>query len=156
MTGFLQHTAVMRAPCADCGSTDGAITTVNGQDTVRCAHCHRFCYNAPRTETGREQRTLRTRPQMPASQRARILLRDNATCVLCHRAEVALDVGHLISVCDGRALGLGDVDLFSDENLAAMCAACNSGLTSETVPLRIAAAVLMARLHNIRAGAGDE
>ena len=135
----------MRAPCPDCGCLDGTITPKNGQDTVRCARCERYCYNAPRTETGREPRSLRTRPTIRPSQRARILLRDNGTCILCHRNDVQLDIGHLISVYDGRLMGLSDAELGDDENLAAMCASCNSGLSSETLPLRIAATILLAR-----------
>jgi 5-methylcytosine-specific restriction endonuclease McrA len=136
---------VMRSPCSGCGCLDGTIATKGGQDVVRCADCDRFCYNAPRTETGREPRSLRTRPTIRPRQRARILLRDNSTCVLCHRHGVPLDVGHMISVDDGHALGLSDAELGSDENLAAMCASCNSGLGSETLPLRIVVAVLRAR-----------
>ena len=116
-----------RAPCPDCGGRDGIVSTVNGQDTVRCADCARFCYNAPRHETGREPRTLGTRSEISVSQRARILLRDHGTCALCRRADVALDVGHLISVRDGKALGLLEAELFNDENLAAMCATATAG-----------------------------
>lgn len=79
------------------------------------------------------------------SQRARILMLDNSTCVLCHRNDLELDIGHLISVHDGRALGLTDAELNSDENLAAMCSPCNSGVGRETLPLRIVFAVLRAR-----------
>jgi len=135
----------MRTPCPGCGCLDGTITTKNGQDTVRCARCDRYCYNAPRTETGREPRSLRTRPTIRPSQRARILLRDNGTCILCHRNDVQLDIGHLISVHDGRLMGLSDAQIDDDENLAAMCASCNSGLSSETLPLRMAVTILRAR-----------
>jgi 5-methylcytosine-specific restriction endonuclease McrA len=137
---------VMRSPCAGCGCLDGTVTTKNGQDVVRCAECGKWCYNAPRTETGRERRSQRTRPAIRPGQRTRILLRDNSTCVLCHRSNVALDVGHLISVHDGRILGMSDAELDDDENLAAMCASCNSGLSAETLPLRLVMAVLRARL----------
>lgn len=139
-------TFTMRAPCPDCTTPYGVIETVNGQDTVRCGWCGKFCYNAPKAETGREQRSLRTRPDMKPSQRARILQRDNATCVLCHRGDVPLDVGHFISVEDGQALGLTTAELFHDENLAAMCNSCNSGLSSETSSLRLFVSVLMARI----------
>jgi 5-methylcytosine-specific restriction endonuclease McrA len=126
-------------------TVEGTITTKGGQDVVRCADCRAYCYCAPRTETGRQPRSLRTRPAIGPSQRARILMLDNSTCVLCHRSDLPLDVGHLISVYDGRALGLTDAQLNSDENLAAMCSPCNSGIGSETLTLRIAAAVLRAR-----------
>ncbi len=65
--------------------------------------------------------------------------------MLCHRRGVSLEVGHLISVRDGLRLGLSDAYLFSDENLAAMCASCNSGLGSASVPLRFLVAALRAR-----------
>jgi 5-methylcytosine-specific restriction endonuclease McrA len=74
-------------------------------------------------------------------------MRDNGACVLCHRSDVPLDVGHLISVHDGQYLGLSDAELASDDNLAAMCAACNSGLSSESLPPRLLAAALWARAN---------
>jgi hypothetical protein len=40
---------------------------------------------------------------------------------------------------------MSDAELNSDENLAAMCAACNSGLSSATLPPRLLAAALWAR-----------
>jgi 5-methylcytosine-specific restriction endonuclease McrA len=70
---------------------------------------------------------------------------DNSTCVLCHRNDLPLDIGHLISVHDGRALGPTDAELNSDENLTAMCWPCNSGVGSGTLPLRLVVAVLRAR-----------
>ena len=81
------------------------------------------------------------------SQRTRVLVRDNGACVLCHRSDVPLDLGHLISVHDGHTLGLSDAELANDENLAAMCAACNSGISSESLPPRLLAAALWARLN---------
>ncbi len=135
----------MREPCQSCGCLEGTIITKNGQDVVRCADCRAYCYCAPRTETGREPRSLRTRPTVRPGQRARILMLDNSTCVLCHRNDLPLDVGHFVSVHDGREMGLTDAALNSDENLAAMCSPCNSGVGSETLPLRIVVAVLRAR-----------
>ena len=135
----------MRSPCLRCGGNDGIIATKQGQDTVRCADCHQFCYNAPRSETGRDRRSLRTRQTIRPSQRARLLVRDNGACVLCHRSDADLEVGHLISVRDGQMLGMSDGELASDDNLAAMCAACNSGLSSESLPPRLLAAALWAR-----------
>ena len=32
-----------------------------------------------------------------------------------------MDIGHIISVHEGRAYGLSDAELFHDENLVAMC-----------------------------------
>jgi 5-methylcytosine-specific restriction endonuclease McrA len=139
---------VMRASCPRCGCDDGLLATVGGQDTVRCAECNRFHYNAPRSETGRETRSLRTRPDIRPSQRARILMRDNGTCILCHRCGVDLEAGHMISVYDGRKLGMSDAELNSDDNLAAMCKPCNSGLGNESLPPRWMAAAIWARRLN--------
>jgi superfamily II DNA or RNA helicase len=41
---------VMRAPCPGCGASSGMLRDRNGQATVRCARCGRFCYNAPKSE----------------------------------------------------------------------------------------------------------
>lgn len=138
-------TITMRRSCI-CGALTGRVEERNGQDCVFCGECGRYQYNAPRTETGREQRSLRSRPSIPPSKRARILERDNYTCVLCHHVDVPLSVGHLISVESGQDLGLADVDLYDDENLAAMCAECNSGQSKTPVSLRFLAYVLQARL----------
>lgn len=137
----------MRAPCPDCGGTDGNVTEKNGQDTVRCAACHRFCYNAPRTETGRAVRSVSTihkaiRPQL----RARILERDGFTCVLCRATETRLHVGHLISVEVGLLYGLTDAEINDEENLVAMCEECNLGYSACPIPLRTAIAILRARI----------
>lgn len=75
-------------------------------------------------------------------------MRDNFACIGCHRRDVRLDIGHLISVHDGHLVGLSDEDLTSDENLAVMCAECNSGLSSQCLPPRlIAAAIFAHRLY---------
>lgn len=137
----------LRSPCARCGGTSGAIETRSGQDCVFCSTCGKFCYNAPRVETGREVRKLATRPDIKPSTRARILLRDNSTCVICHRSDLPLDVGHIISVDAGRGLGLTDAQLWHDENLAAMCQPCNSGIGNITIPLRLLAAIVVARIE---------
>jgi 5-methylcytosine-specific restriction endonuclease McrA len=144
----------MREPCRFCGTLDGYIKTVNGQDTVRCLECDRYVYTAPRTETGREVRSLRTRSCVRPKQRARILVRDNATCVLCHRSNVDLDIGHLISDHDGHKLGMSEADLMSDDNLAAMCNVCNAGISSESLPPRLLAAALWARRMREHSEAG--
>jgi 5-methylcytosine-specific restriction endonuclease McrA len=90
---------------------------------------------------------VRTRPTIKPSQKVRILERDNHTCVVCHRDDVPLHVGHLLSVEDGRKVGATDDELFSDENLCAMCAECNLGMSSRTISLRLVAKILRARLR---------
>lgn len=137
----------MRQSCA-CGGSEGRVDERNGQDCVFCIDCDRWQYNAPRSETGRGQRSLRSRPAIAPSKRARILGRDNYTCVLCGKpsSDAQLSIGHLISVDSGQQLGLSDADLYDDENLAAMCAECNSGLSNTPVSLRFLVRALQARL----------
>ena len=142
----MNQTHPLRGPCRGCGfEGDGYIRTKGGQDVVRCPQCDRAQYNAPRGETGREVRKLSTRPGISVTTRTRILVRDNRTCVLCHRDDVALDVGHLVSVADGEKSGLTDAQLHGDDNLAAMCASCNSGLSRQTIPLHVAVSIIKAR-----------
>jgi hypothetical protein len=62
----------LRAPCR-CGSVDGYIEARGNQDTVFCASCRAYQYNAPRLETGRAVRSLSSRPGITPSQRARIM-----------------------------------------------------------------------------------
>ena len=146
---------VMRGPCQQCGTPDGVLEEVNGQDTVRCAWCKTFCYNAPKAETGRETRTLAKRPNISPGQRSDILLRDGGACIICHSTE-RLEVGHLISVADGARFGL-DFDLIhSDENLAVMCATCNSGISDETVPIRLIVTASMVRVNRKQPGTGEQ
>lgn len=136
----------MRTPCPSCGSSAGVIQERNGQDTVRCAECNRFCYNAPRTETGREQRSVTTvHAGIKPKQRARIILRDGGRCILCGSTG-NLHVGHLVSVDAGMRYGLTDQEINHDENLVAMCEVCNLGIGAEPIPLRVAIVVLRARI----------
>jgi 5-methylcytosine-specific restriction endonuclease McrA len=103
-----------------------------GQATIRCARCDRFLYNAPRHETGAEQRTVKPlRHGIRPSQQARILNRDHGSCILCGRRD-ELTIAHLLSLEDGHRLGLAEMNLYCDANLAAMCEACNLGLRHGT------------------------
>lgn len=131
----------LRAACK-CGSTDGTIATVNGQDTVRCARCNRYCYNAPRLETGRPRRSVRSRPTLSPSQRHRILARDKGRCFVCCRHRGDIQIGHIISVHQGQAFGLSEAELYHDDNLVALCAECNFGQGSATLPLPLLVALL--------------
>lgn len=136
----------MRDDCPRCGGADGVITTVGLQDVVRCARCDRYCYNAPRTETGRPRRSLRSRPQIAPSQRHRVLVRDGRRCFVCGRMDATLEIGYILSVHDGRAHGLSDAELYHDENLMAICKECNSGQSTDTLPLWFLVAVLRVRI----------
>lgn len=137
----------MRAPCPGCGHTRGHIVEKNGQDTVRCLSCDRYCYCAPRTETGRAQRTVTTvhngiKPKL----RTKILERDGYRCVLCKAVDVPLHTGHVVSVAAGLAAGLTASLLNNEENLIAQCEECNAGQGDSPIPLSIAIAILRARL----------
>ena len=134
----------MREFCM-CGSIEGYIVEKGGQDTVRCLSCNQWQYNAPRTETGKAQRSVSTvHEAIKPKQRARVLMRASGFCELCG-AKGIQHVGHLISVEHGLAQGLTERELNDDENLASMCEECNLGLGAETVPLRLAISILKAR-----------
>ena len=135
----------LRRPCV-CGNEFGYIVTNNGQDTVWCSACKRWQYNAPKTETGREPRTVQTTHKaIKPKQRYRIIEAANGRCVLCGKKDVELHIDHAISVKDGHAAQLPDEILSSDDNLLAMCAECNLGKGNHVLPLRILIAALIAR-----------
>lgn len=137
----------LRKPCHQCGGEKGKIIEKGAQDTVRCLGCNTFQYNAPRAETGKEVRHVKTRELLKPGFRAEILARDNGRCVLCGTGAKSepLHVGHLLSIVEGKKLGLTEDDLNVEENLAAMCDACNLGLSQKTLPLRLWASILMGR-----------
>lgn len=134
----------LRRPC-ECKCELGYIKEVNGQDTVRCVKCGTFQYNAPRTETGREVRSVRTREAIKPGQRSRILDRANRRCEVCG-ATGRLHVGHILSVKAGDAYGVSREELDHDENLIAECEECNLGRGPLPMPLRTALAILRARI----------
>lgn len=141
-----QHT--LRSPCKRCAGTLGSITTSNGQDVVRCASCDTYQYNAPKVETGREARTVSTIHEgIKTKQRARVLLRANHVCEICNQRK-PLHVGHILSVKKGLSQGLTEVQLNSDENLAAMCDECNLGIGDQALPMWLCIGLLRARLRN--------
>ncbi len=138
----------LRNPCKQCGLIEGYIVTTNGQDCVRCSACHAYQYNAPKVETGRAVRTVTTiHNGIKPNQRWRILQRANSHCELCG-ASGDLQVGHLLSVKDGAEMGLTELELNNDENLAAFCVECNNGMGKETAPLRLMFAIIKVRAKN--------
>lgn len=140
----------MREPCRGCQCELGTITEKGAQDTVHCLDCKRWCYNAPRTETGKKVRTVQTTHEaIKPKQRVRILERANGRCELCGKGPdrgIEIHVGHIISVERGHSLGMMDTEINDDENLLCSCAECNLGLGKETIPLRMMMKVLMARV----------
>jgi 5-methylcytosine-specific restriction endonuclease McrA len=137
----------MRKPCPKCGGTLGLLREVNGQDTVRCLGCNAYCYCAPRTETGREVRSVSTiRNGIKPKLRTKILERDGFCCVLCHATNVRLHVGHVVGVDAGLAVGLTDAEINDEENLIAQCEECNLGQGKSPLSLSLAIRVLRARI----------
>lgn len=138
----------MLAPCRSCGSTEKRIYwDQNGQDVVRCAACDAYAYCAPRSETGRAVRTLDARRDLRPRQRSRIFARDLGRCVMCGSDDPGrLDIGHLLSLKEGHALGVPDEMLGADDNLAVMCRECNGWLGAGSI-----APVMLARLLRARA-----
>lgn len=144
----------MRAPCPDCGILDGYLRTKGGQDLVSCINCGRYCYAAPKTETGRAVRSVSTtRAEIKPKKRAAVLIRAHQRCELCGRpgaaTEAGLHVDHVLTVDAGHKLGLTD-DQINDqindlENLAALCTECNLGKGNTTLPLWLFAAIIRAR-----------
>ena len=128
--------------CRRCGATDALLVERRSQNTVTCARCGRFIYNAGKAETGQAPRTARTvRREVKPAQQARVLDRDHGRCVLCGSDE-DLTIGHLLSLDEGAALGASEPELHDDANLAAMCEACNAGLGRRSVSPRTYAAIM--------------
>ena len=137
----------LRVPCV-CGSWEGFAVEKSGQDVVRCRECSRFQYNAPRTETGKRQRSVSTtHAAIKPKQRARILNRDARRCVMCGQSaeHAVVNVGHIVSVEEGHLQELPDELINADENLVTMCEECNLGQGNRTVSLRLAEAILRAQ-----------
>lgn len=111
----------MRAPCPRCTATDGHIKERQGQNTVWCDTCNTYQYNAPKTETGQKQRTVRSRETVTPSQRARVMGGRGGT------DGVILHLDHLISRDEAQRIGHLDELIDSEWNLAPMCEECNLG-----------------------------
>lgn len=125
-----------REPCRWCGGTQARLTKSGGQNVVRCASpdCGKLMYNAPKHETGEQERTAKTyRSKISPEQRASILERDGLACVFCGSASGALHIGHLLSVKDGMTLGATTSELTDDANLVTMCDLCNTGVGARSV-----------------------
>src|SRR5690348_2949817 len=145
-------THILRNPCKKCGHEFGRIVPTGGQNVVRCAACDAYAnYNAPKTETGEKPRSVSTcHESIRPKTRTLVLMRANGHCELCGRpvAECNIHVGHLLSVKDGFERGLSDAEINHEENLAAFCEECNLGMGKETVPLRLAVEIVLARVRN--------
>lgn len=146
---------IMRARCGKCGCNEGRIEERGAQDVVRCADCNTFQYNAPRVETGKAVRSVSTvHDAVKPRVRAQVLMRANGRCEVCGRrpegSTSELHVGHVISVKRAMEVGLPDDAINHDENLMALCSACNLGLGKDVIPVRFVVSVLMARLGMVK------
>ena len=136
----------LRSACRWCGSADGRLEPRNGQNCVFCAKCGAFLYNAPRTETGEKQRSISTTHEgITPSKRARVIERATSRCEFCG-ATGNLHVGHILSVEDGHRMGLSDLEINADENLACFCEQCNLGMGKISLSPRLYVALLKRRL----------
>jgi 5-methylcytosine-specific restriction endonuclease McrA len=139
--------------CRHCRGRNVTVTSTSGQDVVRCIDCDRFSHNAPRTETGRRQRSLSTREGITPSQRARILAVHSNACIYCGKRppEVRLELEHMIPRELAEQHGLLDDLIDSIHNLAPACPECNSGrrhaqFNANTVALMLRALHLAAQV----------
>lgn len=144
---------VLTQSCPKCGAPAGTVGTAepSGPQLVARCRCGKYIKCVPKTESGLRPRSLQTTHQaIKPKQRMRIVNRANGRCETCGRRTDELQVGHVVSVEDGHANNLSDEEINSDENLCAMCPECNSGLGSETLPLKVFLNILMARLRTGR------
>jgi 5-methylcytosine-specific restriction endonuclease McrA len=141
----------LRRPCSSCSGSEGYIVTKNGQDVVRCAECDDYQYCAPRVETGRDVRSISTRPNLKPSVRYRILDEFGYICLICGRGapEVELVIDHIISRAAAATADLLDELIDSEDNLAPLCAECNSGkrATFTVGTIRLMYRALVMRRH---------
>lgn len=129
----------MRAPCRFCGCPNGTLKPSGGQDCVYCIGCGKHAYNAPRTETGKEKRSVTTvHEQIKPKMRIRVLERANFQCEFCgaHGVTVILHVDHLVPVKIALEDGWTDQQINHEDNLVAACEECNLGRGSVLLPLR--------------------
>lgn len=154
MQVFENHPWALREPCKRCGCDRGFINTVSGQDKVTCERCGIYQYMAPKSETGRETRTVSTgRKLMKPKKRSRLIDRANGRCERCGKpgylCNTSLHIGHVVSVEDGKKYGLTEKEINSDENLIVECDECNLAHGKEPVPLRIYVAILRNRWEQL-------
>lgn len=137
----------MEIQCKRCNGTEG-ITELGGVHVkLVCKQCGAYQRFLSKADAGLERRSLQTTHEaIKPKMRAHVIMRATARCELCGKTGCQLTVGHLLSVKDGHSQGLEDDIINGAENLAAMCEECNVGMSSESVPLRLAAALLRSRL----------
>jgi ribosomal protein S14 len=132
------------APCQRCGSEDGTLLPGELHQRLNCARCGTYIKFVSKKELGLDPRPVAKREPISASLRALILERATGRCELCGAGGL-LHVGHILSRADGEAEGLSPAQLDSEENLCALCEACNLGFGRRSLPLRLAVAILRRR-----------
>ena len=138
------------SPCRKCGGTEG-FYVMHGPNAVVFCNCGASAlYCAGRSEIGLAPRSKRgNHPSFSSATRSRILERDRWTCQECggRPPDVMLEVGHLVSNSEGKAMGMSDGELYADDNLYAVCQECNAGRSTRSVP-----GVMVLRLMRARRG----
>ena len=86
-----------------------------------------------------------SRRAIPVRLRTEVLMRANFRCEWCLTSTAGLQIGHILSVRDGHALGVPAELLNSFDNLMVQCEDCNQGLGGESMPTWIVARILHAR-----------
>lgn len=121
----------LREPC-QCSCESGIVRVRSGQNCVFCSLCGRYAgYNAPKTETGEEPRSVSTvRAGITCAVRGQVLARARRRCELCATdldGVPAWHVAHLLPIPVALEEGLPDDVVNSPANLAAFCEECNLG-----------------------------
>jgi 5-methylcytosine-specific restriction endonuclease McrA len=144
----------MRESCGSCGEINGHVVEKNGQDCVYCDGCGRWQYNAPKTETGKKERSVQTcRQEIKPKLRSEIINRANCRCEMCGRRESILHVDHAISIHDGLKAGLTEETINHPDNLLCLCEECNLGKGKETISLHVMVGIVKARQSRRSEGA---
>lgn len=133
--------------CTSCGGCNIYQKEVGPHIGWYCRECDLKVGNwVSRASAGLRPRTTQTTHKgIGNSKRAKILMRANRACELCHKVDSPLHVGHILSVKDGLKFGLTDEEINSDDNLAALCEECNYGVGSLSLPIRLLVALVQAR-----------
>jgi 5-methylcytosine-specific restriction endonuclease McrA len=122
--------SAMRSPCRKCGSTRGRIEERDPHHTLVCDDCGAYVRHVSRKELGLKTRSVRSRPGIKPSIRARVLERWGYKCGKCGRSPlvdgVVLHVDHYKPVSTATSEA-ERADLEREDNLWTLCAECNLG-----------------------------
>jgi len=147
-SGFFVGVVKMRT-CVrkDCQCTVFVLTK-NGPHTEEiCQDCGQWQQRFSKIQTGEKRRSVQTtHAAIKPGQRSRILERASVRCEICGAMNVIMHVGHFFSVADATDAGWTDKEINSDENLYCSCEECNLGQGRKPISLRLAIAIVRARL----------